>query len=85
MLPPIDLISGNTTMVKPNDSIDEDAGNVVKTTRVHRSRFMSTPQNVIDTLKANSIFRGNSKRRQLDTMHTHLQTTELLTLLLEQR
>ena len=83
VLPPIDLTSGNATTVKLNDSIDEDADNVVNTTRVHRSRFISTPQNVIHTLKANSIFRENSKRRQLDTMHTQLQTTGLLTLLLE--
>ena len=77
VLPPIDLTSGNATTVKLNDSIDEDADNVVNTTRVHRSRFISTPQNVIHTLKANSIFRENSKRRQLDTMHTQLQTTGL--------
>jgi hypothetical protein len=82
VLPYIDLRSGDTTTVKL-DTDDDD--NVVKTTRVHRSRFISTPQNVIDTLKANCIFRGNSKRRQLDTMHTQLQTTGLLTLLLEQR
>ena len=75
----------NDSKGKHHDSIDEDDDNGVRTTRVHRSRFILTPQNVIDTLKVNSIFRGNSKRRQLDTMHTQLQTTGLLTLLLEQR
>ena len=83
--PPIEPRSGDTTTVKLDDESNIEDIPKIQMKRVHRSRFIATPPNVIDTLRANCIFRGATKRRQLDNMHTQLETTGLLTLLLEQR
>ena len=48
-------------------------------------RRLTTPQHIIDAIKENCIYQGAVKRRQLDIMYTHLESTNLLSLLLGYR
>ena len=48
-------------------------------------RRLTTPQHIIDAIKENCIYQGAGKRRQLDVMYTHLESTNLLSLLLGYR
>ena len=57
----------------------------IQTKTVSNKRRISTPQHIIDTIKENCIYQGAGKRRQLDIMYTHLESTNLLSLLLGYR
>ena len=53
--------------------------------QVHRTARKDTTDLIIKGLTQNCILKGNNKRQQLRDMHTILQSTGLLTMLLEQR
>ena len=55
---------------------------VIQTKTVSNKRRLTTPQHIIDAIKENCIYQGAGKRRQLDVMYTHLESTNLLSLLL---
>ncbi len=58
---------------------------VIQTKTVSNKRRQTTPQHIIDAIKENCIYQGAGKRRQLDVMYTHLESTNLLSLLLGYR
>ena len=58
---------------------------VIQTKTVSNKRWQTTPQHIIDAIKENCIYQGAGKRRQLDVMYTHLESTYLLSLLLGYR
>ena len=58
---------------------------VIQTKTVSNKRRLTTPQHIIDAIKENCIYQGAGKRRQLDVMYTHLESTNLLSLLLGYR
>ena len=51
---------------------------VIQTKTVSNNRRLTTPQHIIDAIKENCIYQGAGKRRQLDIMYTHLESTNLL-------
>ena len=58
---------------------------VIQTKTVSNKRRLTTPQHIIDAIRENCIYQGAGKRRQLDIMYTHLESTNLLSLLLGYR
>ena len=58
---------------------------VIQTKTVSNKRRLTTPQHIIDAIKENCIYQGAGKRRQLDIVYTHLESTNLLSLLLGYR
>ena len=58
---------------------------VIQTKTVRNKRRLTTPQHIIDAIKENCIYQGAGKRRQLDIVYTHLESTNLLSLLLGYR
>ena len=72
-----------------NDSVKLSASSlpkhVIQTKTVSNKRRLTTPQHIIDAIKENCIYQGAGKRRQLDVMYTHLESTNLLSLLLGYR
>ena len=58
---------------------------MIQTKTVSNKRRLTTPQHVIDAMKENCLYQGTGKRRQLDVMYTHLESTNLLSLLLGYR
>ena len=58
---------------------------MIQTKTVSNKRRLTTPQHIIDAIKENCIYQGAGKRRQLDIMYTHLESTNLFSLLLGYR
>ena len=58
---------------------------VIQTKTVSNKRRLTTPQHIIDAIKENCTYQGAGKRRQLDIMYTLLESTNLLSLLLDYR
>ena len=58
---------------------------MIQTKTVSNKMRLTTPQHIIDAIKENCIYQGAGKRRQLDVMYTHLESTNLLSLLLGYR
>ena len=72
-----------------NDSIKLSASSLpkhlIQSKAVSNKRRLTTPQHIIDAIKENCVYQGAGKRRQLDVMYNHLESTNLLSLLLGYR
>ena len=58
---------------------------LIQSKTVSNKRRLTTPQHIIDAINDNWLYQGAGKRRQLDVIYTHLESTNLLSLLLGYR
>ena len=58
---------------------------LIQSNTVSNKRRLTTLQHILDAIKENCVYQGAGKRRQLDVIYTHLESTNLLSLLLGYR